>query len=214
MGTRPSRLDGNLAAVAGTITTGTGAGRRRGQPVGNANVGARSDASTACSLNCPVCRELLHACRRAPAPFTSLRTTHKVAVIVPGDSGLDSVQAEKEMLHGLARAGRTVADIPPQYVDVRNALASAEYDGIHSPGTASSRTGQTRRRPRLSSRAARSCDRATSRAWRRTSGADGRSCSSTHARSAGRRRGLPGSAAGRARWCTTAPRRSWGRTGR
>jgi CHAT domain-containing protein len=44
------------------------------------------------------------------------------------------VQAEKEMLHGLARAGRTVADIPPQYVDVRNALASAEYDGIHFSG--------------------------------------------------------------------------------
>lgn len=57
-----------------------------------------------------------------------------VGVIVPGDSGLDSAQAEKVMLHGLAREGRAVTDIAPNYLDVRKALASAQYDAIHFSG--------------------------------------------------------------------------------
>lgn len=61
-------------------------------------------------------------------------TLSNLGVIVPGDSGLDSAQVEKTMLHELARTGRTVADITPQYLEVRTALASAKYDGLHFSG--------------------------------------------------------------------------------
>ena len=58
----------------------------------------------------------------------------KIGVIVPGDSGLKSPPAEREMLHGLATDRRRVEDIPPRYRDVRAALASAAYDGLHFSG--------------------------------------------------------------------------------
>jgi hypothetical protein len=57
-----------------------------------------------------------------------------VAVIVPADSGLVGAQAEKAAMHKLAREGRVIADVEPKYLDVRKALASASYDGIHFSG--------------------------------------------------------------------------------
>jgi hypothetical protein len=61
-------------------------------------------------------------------------TLDDLGVIVPGDSGLPAAPEEQKMLHGLAKTGRTVTDITPQYREVRNALASAAYDGLHFSG--------------------------------------------------------------------------------
>jgi CHAT domain len=61
-------------------------------------------------------------------------TLDDLGVIVPGDSGLAAVPAEHQMLHELTADGRKVTDITPRYREVRNALASAQYDGLHFSG--------------------------------------------------------------------------------
>jgi hypothetical protein len=137
-----------------------------------------------------------------------------VGVIVPGDSRLVSALAEKDILHELARAGRAVADIAPTYLDVRRALASAEYDGIHFSGHGrfpdkSDPEGRDRARGGQEATTERHLGRCgeprASPAARLPERVPGRPAGAGPHR--GRRLGERGC-------CATARRRSWGRTGR
>lgn len=61
-----------------------------------------------------------------------------MAVIVPGDSGLDFAAEERAYLLSLAQPPRSkvekVQEIPPTFLELREALASGTYDGWHFTG--------------------------------------------------------------------------------
>jgi len=58
---------------------------------------------------------------------------NKIALVVPEDSGLTFSRDEREFILSLAN-GRAVEDIPANYLDVTDALAAGEYDGLHFSG--------------------------------------------------------------------------------
>jgi hypothetical protein len=62
-----------------------------------------------------------------------LLSLNKIALIVPEDSGLTYARDELEFMLSLAN-GRTVEEIPANYLDVTDALAAGEYDGLHFSG--------------------------------------------------------------------------------
>jgi hypothetical protein len=57
-----------------------------------------------------------------------------LGLVVPPDSGLASAEAEAAALRALARDGRAVVDVPPDYVTVRRVLGEGIHDGIHFCG--------------------------------------------------------------------------------
>ncbi len=69
-------------------------------------------------------------------PHLGLR---KLAVVVPGDSGLAFAATERDFLLSLAAGDRHVEQIPATFLDVHAALASGTYDGWHFSGHGSYR---------------------------------------------------------------------------
>ncbi len=61
-------------------------------------------------------------------------TLEKMALVVPRDSGLQSVQDERQFLLSLVESGRSVQEVPASYVDVRRVLASGRFDAFHFAG--------------------------------------------------------------------------------
>ncbi|MDH3398317.1 MAG: CHAT domain-containing protein, partial [Acidimicrobiia bacterium] len=59
---------------------------------------------------------------------------HKMAVIVPDDSGLPFAESEKQFMLSLANGGRRVESIPATYLDVHAALAAGEHNAWHFSG--------------------------------------------------------------------------------
>jgi len=57
-----------------------------------------------------------------------------VAVVVPQDSGLQYAQEERDYVLSLSQTGARVSPIPATFLDVRSALASGDYDGLHFSG--------------------------------------------------------------------------------
>ncbi len=62
-----------------------------------------------------------------------LLSLNRIGLIVPEDSGLTYARDEREFVLSLAN-GRTVEEIPANYLDVTDALAAGEYDGLHFSG--------------------------------------------------------------------------------
>jgi hypothetical protein len=68
-------------------------------------------------------------------PFKRNLSLRNVALVVPRDSGLAYTQAEQDYMLSLASTNPLrVSQIPATFLDVRGALASGEYDGLHFSG--------------------------------------------------------------------------------
>jgi hypothetical protein len=68
-------------------------------------------------------------------PLKRSLSLKNVALVVPRDSGLAYAQAERNYILSLASVGSSrVTQIPATFLDVRSALASGEYDGLHFSG--------------------------------------------------------------------------------
>lgn len=68
-------------------------------------------------------------------PFKRNLSLRNMALVVPRDSGLAYAQAERDYILSLAAAGSfRVSQIPATFLDVRGALASGVYDGLHFSG--------------------------------------------------------------------------------
>jgi hypothetical protein len=61
-------------------------------------------------------------------------TLKNLALVVPDDSGLPLAGEERDYVLSLAGQGRKVTRIPANFVELRKALASGEYDGWHFTG--------------------------------------------------------------------------------
>jgi hypothetical protein len=61
-------------------------------------------------------------------------TLENMALVMPRDSGLQSVQNERESILSLMEPGRSVQEVPASYVEVRRALASGTFDAFHFAG--------------------------------------------------------------------------------
>ncbi|UCE26581.1 MAG: CHAT domain-containing protein, partial [Candidatus Coatesbacteria bacterium] len=66
--------------------------------------------------------------------FTQELNLKKMAVVTPGDSGLEMASNERDYVLSLANGGRTVEPIPANSLNVIDALAKGEYDGWHFTG--------------------------------------------------------------------------------
>jgi Ternary complex associated domain 7/CHAT domain len=63
-------------------------------------------------------------------------TLGKMAVVVPGDSGLTQAPAERTYLLSLADGKRTVEEVPATYDDLTDQMAAGKYDAWHFTGHA------------------------------------------------------------------------------
>jgi hypothetical protein len=59
-----------------------------------------------------------------------------LALVVPGDSGLENAAAEKAFVRGLAGPGRRITDVPATYGDVTDAMITGRFDAWHFTGHA------------------------------------------------------------------------------
>jgi len=67
-------------------------------------------------------------------PRKQTLSLRNVGVVVPQDSGLRYTRAEHDYMLSLSATGATVNPIPATFLDVRSALASGVYDGLHFSG--------------------------------------------------------------------------------
>lgn len=65
--------------------------------------------------------------------FPSL-TARSIALVVPQDSGLPQAPRERDLVQGLATAGRTVTEIPAEYLALRKMLKTMSHDVLHFTG--------------------------------------------------------------------------------
>ncbi|HKH47272.1 MAG TPA: SUMF1/EgtB/PvdO family nonheme iron enzyme [Thermoanaerobaculia bacterium] len=71
---------------------------------------------------------------RQGAPPVLKLPMKRIALIVPRDSTLPHVSVERERVKGFGGAEREVVEVQALYPEVKNALASGEYDGLHFAG--------------------------------------------------------------------------------
>ena len=67
-------------------------------------------------------------------PLKPTLSLQRIALIVPGSSGLSAAGKEREERLGIGDGERRVEPIPCRYVDVASALASGSYDGLNLAG--------------------------------------------------------------------------------
>jgi hypothetical protein len=68
-------------------------------------------------------------------------TLEDMAVVVPGDSGLDQAPAEKSYVLSLANGKRKVREVPASYLELTEAMEKGTYDAWHFTGHARADAG-------------------------------------------------------------------------
>ncbi|HEY1694680.1 MAG TPA: CHAT domain-containing protein [Polyangiaceae bacterium] len=61
-------------------------------------------------------------------------TLRKLALVVPGDSGLTNAQAEADFVRGLGQEGRQVIPLKADFLEITDAMAHGSYDVWHFTG--------------------------------------------------------------------------------
>ncbi len=90
--------------------------------------------------------EVFHVTRWLPGSELTLELPlRRMALVIPRDSGLPKVGDEGERVKSLGGALREVVEIPANRQDVKNALATGEFDGWHFAGHGSAHDGSPNR---------------------------------------------------------------------